>query len=218
MADNYVSEQEQLETIRKWWDENGKAILIGLALGLSALFGYRYWNQVEDTNAETASVNYQHFLQMVAAGPSDEARSTGQAILEGYPKSAYARLTALLLARLAVDDKKFDEAKKHLNWVITHGKGTELAAVAHGRLAQLLLAEGKTAEAAAMLDKIPALTRDKLFIELRADVLAAQGNKDAAYKLYTAAIDSLTKLGANADYLEMKRDALGVTATAAAAK
>jgi predicted negative regulator of RcsB-dependent stress response len=211
-----TSEREQLEEVRKWWDANGKAILFGLALGLSGLFGYRYWQSMQDANAESASLNYQHFLQIAAAGPSDEARSTGKAILEGYPDSAYARLTALLLARMEVDDQKIPEARKHLQWVIDHGKDSELAGVARGRLAQLLLADGDANAAWAEISKVQAKTGDEpLFAEIRGDILAAQGKREDAIKMYAQAITALATIGGDAAHLELKRDSLGVESAAA---
>ncbi len=35
--DAYVSEQEQVEQIRRWWKNNGNALLLGLALGIGGL-------------------------------------------------------------------------------------------------------------------------------------------------------------------------------------
>ena len=35
----YNSDEQQAEAIKEWWKENGKAILIGAALGLVGMFG-----------------------------------------------------------------------------------------------------------------------------------------------------------------------------------
>lgn len=213
-----ISEREQLETLRKWWDANGKAIVLGLAVGLAALFGYRYWQSMLDAKAESASLNYQHFLQLAAAGPGDEARSAGQAIVGAYPDSAYARLTSLLLARLEVDDGKLPAAKAHLQWVIDNAKGSELADVARGRLAQLLLAEGDVDAASAQVSKVQDAGATTSFAELRGDILAAQGKHAEAAAMYERAIAEVGDVGGDASHLEMKRDALGIATTTAAAK
>lgn len=212
-----VSEREQLDELRKWWDANGKSMLLGLTLGLTALLGYRYWQSMQESAAESASINYQHFLQVASAGPGAEARSAGEAIIKGYPDSAYARLTALLLARLEVDDNQIPAAKKQLQWVIDHGQGSELAGIARARLAQLVLAEGDAAAAWAELSKLPK-GEEKLFAELRGDILAAQGKREEAHAMYTEAIAGVGKAGGDVSYLEMKRDALGIDAEATAAK
>ncbi|MSR15144.1 MAG: tetratricopeptide repeat protein [Gammaproteobacteria bacterium] len=205
-----ISEREQLDEIKKWWNANGKAIITGLALGLTALFGYRYWQDVQNSRAESASINYQHFLVLAAAGPSENAKATGQAIIEAEGSSVYARLTALQLARLAVEDDKLDEAKRHLNWIITNTPDSELSAVARSRLAQILLTEGNAAGAQVELDKIQKAGARALFAETRGDVFAALGKSEEAKVMYTHAIEKIVELGGDASLLEIKRDSLGV--------
>lgn len=212
-----ASEREQLDEIRKWWDVYGKTILVGLTIGLAALFGYRYWQSMQESTAESASINYQHFLQIAAVGPNEEARSIGQAIMAGYRDSAYARLTALLLARLEVDDQKLPAARKHLQWVIDNGKDSELAIIARGRLAQLLLAEGDADAAWTEISKIPKQGETTLFAEIRGDILAALNRRTEALEMYTQAISAVSTVGGEVEYLELKRDALGVPATPEAA-
>ena len=212
-----ASEREQLDEIRKWWDAYGKTILVGLTIGLAALFGYRYWQSMQESTAESASINYQHFLQVAAVGPNEEARSTGQAIMAGYRDSAYARLTALLLARLEVDDQKLPAARKHLQWVIDNGKDSELAIIARGRLAQLLLAEGDADAAWTEISKIPKQGETTLFAEIRGDILAALNRRPEALEMYTQAISAVSTVGGEVEYLELKRDALGAPATTEAA-
>jgi predicted negative regulator of RcsB-dependent stress response len=206
--ENNTSEREQLEQIRRWWDANGKSLVFGVGIGLAALFGYRYWDGAQDAKALNASTNYQKFLEAASAGPGEDTERAGAAILEAYPDSSYAQLAGLMLARLAVDAKKLDKAREHLQWVIDHGKQGEMAVMARGRLAQLQLAEGDHEAAAKTLAAVPAKADKVLFAELRADVLAAQGDIEAARAMYERAIADVVDAGGNAAYLEMKRDAL----------
>ena len=53
-----LSEREQLDAIKKWWSENGKAIVAGLIIGLGAVFGWQYWQRWQDRVAEEASALY----------------------------------------------------------------------------------------------------------------------------------------------------------------
>lgn len=213
--ENNTSEREQLEQIRRWWDANGKSLVLGVGIGLAALFGYRYWDGAQDAKALNASTNYQKFLEAASAGPGEDTERAGVAILEAYPDSSYAQLAGLMLARLAVDAKKLDKAREHLQWVIDHGKQGELAVMARGRLAQLQLAEGEHDAAAKTLAAVPEKADKVLFAELRADVSAAQGDIEAARSLYDRAIADIVESGGNAAYLEMKRDALGAGAPVA---
>ena len=42
MAD-YETEEEQIEALKDWWRENGNSLLIGVAVALVAVFGFRGW-------------------------------------------------------------------------------------------------------------------------------------------------------------------------------
>ena len=207
--EDYTSEREQIDEIKKWWNANGKAILIGLLVGLSALFGYRYWESAQNARAESASLNYQQFLTLAAAGPSDDVNKVGQSIIDGDGNTVYARLTALLLARLAVDDNKLSDAKRHLQGVIEHGGDSELVAVARARLAQILLTEGQATAAWTEIKKVGKQGERELFAEIRGDILAALGKGPEAQVMYTQAIADVEGAGGSPELLEMKRDALG---------
>ena len=39
--DVYKTEEEQVEAIKKWWNENGKSIIVGIVVGITAIFGWR---------------------------------------------------------------------------------------------------------------------------------------------------------------------------------
>jgi predicted negative regulator of RcsB-dependent stress response len=40
-VDVYTTEDQQVEALKRWWKENAKSILLGVALGLAAVFGWR---------------------------------------------------------------------------------------------------------------------------------------------------------------------------------
>lgn len=207
--EGYTSEREQVDAIKKWWADNGKAITIGLIVGLGGLGAYRYWDSMQNAQAESASINYEQFLNMAAQGGGKEAQETGQAILDSYPTSTYARLTALLLAKIDVDEGKLQDAKQRLQWVIDHAGGDELVAVAKARLAQIILAEGDAAAALAAFGQIePA--RAEQFAELKGDILAAQGKKPDAATAYGVAEAQLAQNGGDTRLIELKIENLGL--------
>ena len=51
---SYASDEEQLEALKTWWQENGTSLVLGVALVIAVFFGARQWqagNQVEAGNA-----------------------------------------------------------------------------------------------------------------------------------------------------------------------
>lgn len=207
----FASEQEQVEQLKRWWKENGKSLIAGLVIGVGGLAGYRYWDATQTARAESASANYEFFLQMTSEGRTQEAIDAGRSIIETQPDSTYARLSALLLAKLAVDAGDYDTAKAHLESVIAAGGDGEVAHVARTRLARLLLAEGRPDEAANALDGIPEVDGETRFPELRGDVLAAQGNVDGARSMYLKAIAEATELGLEQGAIQLKLDNLSAS-------
>lgn len=206
--EGYTSESEQVEALRKWWKDNGKSLMLGLALGLAGLAGYRYWDDTRNLKAESASVNYEQFLALVEKKSLDDARKAGQTILDNYADSTYARLTALLMAKSEISDGKMDAAKQRLQWVLDHPGKDHLEAVARARLAQIALAEGKADEAWSLLEK-GGITKGDDYAELQGDILAARGKSAEAVTLYQKAQQQALASGGNPAVLELKLERLG---------
>lgn len=206
--EGYTSESEQVEALRKWWQDNGKSLILGLAIGLAGLAGYRYWDDTRNLKAESASINYAQFLALVEKKSTDDARKAGQTILENYADSTYARLTALLMAKSAIMDGKTDAGRQHLQWVLDHPGDDHLEAVARARLAQLALAEGK-ADAAWTLLEQGGITKGEDYAELQGDILAARGKPQEAIALYLKAQEQALAGGGNPAVLELKLERLG---------
>ena len=204
----YASEDEQIEQIKRWWKENGKSLVFGLVVGIGGLAGYRYWDAAETSRAESASVNYDVLLQQVTDNRIEEANNTGQIIIDGYPDSSYARLSTLLLAKLAVESDDVERAKALLSGLIESSKDSELSMVARARLARLLLAEDDIDGATRQLDAIPDIDNEARFVELRADVLAAGGDTEKARALYLAALKEAEEQGLERGAIQLKLDNL----------
>ena len=207
--DVYTTEKEQVDQIKKWWGENGKAIIFGLVLGIGGLFGYRYWDAARTAEGQNASINYEHLLTIASAGTSDEAIEAGNAIINGYPKSTYAKLSALVLAKLAVDARDLDEAKKRLQWVVDNSSKGTLKPIAQARLAQLYLAQGAIEKATSVISEVNPAYTDQ-FTELRGDVFLAQGELASARIQYDQALEKARERGSAGEAIQLKIDNLSI--------
>ena len=206
--DTYVSEQEQVEQLRKWWKNNGQALVLGLALGLAGLGGYRYWDASRNAQAVNASINYEAMIQMAAAQKVDDAIKAGKTIIEAYPDTAYAKLSALLVAKLSIEKNDYDGARAELQALLaSNGKG-EIADIARTRLARLELAQGKADEADKLLAAVPLRGAEDGTLELRGDVAAARGDLATARTRYNDALTAADKLGLDRDTIQLKLDNL----------
>lgn len=206
--DAYRTEEEQVEALKKWWQENGKSIVAGIVIGIVAIFGWRGWNNHQVQQAESASLLYE---QMIAASRNDDMENIkiyADRIVNEYDKSSYAIFAKLMLARLATEDNQLDQAESQLRQILQTNKIPEIEHIARLRLARVLMAGGKLDEANKQLQHAPGKFQAR-YEELRGDILLKQGDKEGARKAYEKALINAVAAGDSQRVLEMKLDDLG---------
>lgn len=217
MAD-HLTEEEQIETLKRWWAENGKGIVSGVALALAGYFGYQWWQSSERANAEAASDLYQSFLEAVSAneGRPDSAqlttaRTLAQQLKDNYGRRIYSGQASLRLAALAVENNDLDTAAADLQWALDNSPAEEVKLLAQRRLASVFSAQGETDQALALVSgKVPPAFA-ALFAETRGDILLARGDETGARAAYQEALAQLLPGQAGSrPLLEMKLSGLGV--------
>lgn len=207
--DVYASEEEQVEAIKKWWKQNGKAIITGLIIGLGALSGWRYW-QTYTTNKEVqASIAYQQVMSNVADHKKGAAKASGDKLIHDFPTSGYADLTALILAGLAMEEDDHAKATGYLQRVAEQGSMDESRDIARIRLARLELVDGKAEAALARLDGIAGGDKMMTWLELKGDAQLALKRRDDARSSYLQALTLAVSNGSNKALLQLKLDDLG---------
>lgn len=207
------SEQEELEALQKWWRENGRAVIVGLVLGLGGVFAWTTWQSRAEATAERVSVIYQSMVDMAAANDHEEALLRVEQIMQDHPDSEYAVLSALLGAKSALAAGRMEDAGRYLGWVIEHASRSEFRDLARIRSAQLLLDADKPDAALEMLAavKTPAFTAD--VEELRGDILVAKNDGAGAAKAYESALTSEAMTSGMRARVQMKLDDIGRSAS-----
>ena len=203
------TEQEELEALQKWWRENGKAVVVGLVIGLGGVFGWTTWQSRIEATAERVSVVYESMVDMAAAGDHIEALLRVEQIIQEHPDSEYAALSALLGAKSALAADRAEDANRLLNWVIQNAARAEVRDVARVRSAQLLLHEGKRDAGVTMLADVKTPAFAAAVEELRGDIFVDDGQSDAAAKAYAAALAGNSITSGMRARVTMKLDDLG---------
>lgn len=199
------TDDERVEDLKKWWKENGASILVGIALGLVAIFGWRYWTSYRDASAEQASQAYDAFLAQAGKPDAEPARQQGQALLGAFAQSPYAALTALRLAQLAATGGDYAAASQQLEWVIANARLEELKDIARLRLARIKFAAGQPAEAEKLVESVSSASLKAEREELKGDLYLAAQQPEQARAAYVAA------MAANGQrFLQLKLDNLTV--------
>jgi predicted negative regulator of RcsB-dependent stress response len=208
--DEYLSEDEQAEAIRKWWKENGRSIMLGLVLGLGVIFGWRGWQSYTTDQAEQASALYEKLVAADHGGNAHDVTQLAGQITGAYASTPYAILARLVLAKQAVVARDMDEAEAQLRAALQAAAGKGLSNEIRLRLARVLAAREKYPEARAVLDaaKDPGGYAAN-YDELRGDMLAMQGDAAGARAAYKQALSLIHASGRNAALIEVKLDDLG---------
>ncbi len=211
-VDAYTTEDEQVEAIKKWWRENGVAVVTGISLGLGGLFGWQFWQGKEAARSEAASVGFQTVMARQEDADSIAAQAAARQVLEQHGDSGYAPLAAMTLADAALNSDNPESAAAQLQWVIANTDEQALKAIARLRLARLQLAGGDAAAARGTLDGASLPDDDAVVRELSGDINVALDNTSAARADYLRALELLQGKGADGVVVEMKLDALGPAA------
>jgi predicted negative regulator of RcsB-dependent stress response len=208
-VDIHQTEEEQVEAIKKWWKENGTSVVVGVALGIAAIFGVRYWFDYQETQAQQASALYAAVLENMASDKV-KAEALASEMAKNYASTPYATLTALNLAKLKVESNELKAAQSYLQWVLDNGSEEGFQHVARIRLARLYLEEGNIAQADGLIKGVKAEGFDSEYSELRGDIYLAKGEKTQAVENYRLALTGLQANSPRNQFLQMKIDDLSV--------
>lgn len=207
----YDNERDQSEVLRKWWKENGVAVIAGLVIGIGGLVGWQSWQAYSESRSAQASLLYEQVVGLSLQGDLQQARRLGEELAGEYGGTAYAALGGLTLARHLVGAGDLEAAEGVLRGVMEDAPLEELRVVARLRTAQVLLARKRPEEALALLGaEVPESFRGA-YAELRGDILRVQGDRAGARAAYQEALAHRVS-SANQELLRMKLADLGAAA------
>ena len=209
MAALDLQEQEQLDTLKAWWKENGNRLLGVLLIAVVAMGGWRGWQYYQSKQSSEAATLYAGFLQQLGSNDTKRVNDAAAAVMDKYAASGYAARAALLAAQVNEQGKETARARTQLHWVIDHAAEAGLKDVARLRLAAVLLDEKNYADAMKLLEAKHPASFDGLYADLRGDVLSAQGKTDEARNAYKLAYEKTDAKSMYRNLIQMKMDALG---------
>ncbi|MCT7655841.1 tetratricopeptide repeat protein [Oceanimonas sp. NS1] len=184
--DVYSTEEQQIEAIKRWWQEYGKAIILGSAIGLAGLFGWRYYqgHQLE-TRADGAEA-FEQVSRDLASQGSAAFDSTAAFVSENQGNS-YGELAAMLLAAEAVRANDLELARQQLELALAGMTDDALANTVRLRLARVLIAAGDLDAAQRRLDEVTGDAFAAQLHEVRGDLFRARQQPAEALAAYEAA-------------------------------
>src|ERR1017187_5211335 len=130
MAEDYLTDDEQLEHVKRVVAENWVWVAGGVVLGAALIFGYRYYEGYVNGRAMRASAQFEELTSALARDDQGKVRQGAGGLIKQYPTSPYADQAQLVLARLSVDSGNLAGAIVPLTQVMTNSKDAELRHIA----------------------------------------------------------------------------------------
>ncbi len=217
-----AAEEETIESLKKWWEDNGRQLVYMVIFGLAAFTAWLLWTNARNADIDSASDLYEEILSLAISEtgqpgtllpPQDSARiiELGEQLRSEYGDSAYAKMGSLFAAQQSVQTGDLAAAEASLQWILDNEKGGLLRDADEGlllttslRLGRVILARGDAERALALINNLDPKTFEAGFSELRGDIYMAMGRRVDARDAYIAAQEA----GSNSDGLRMKLDDL----------
>ncbi|MCX7033846.1 MAG: tetratricopeptide repeat protein [Arenimonas sp.] len=209
-----IDEYEQGERVRAWLRNNGSSLIGGVAIGLSALGGWQWWQGQQDQKLVDAAAEYQAFAKAIDAKDDAKAGAHATSLAQLVPESPYPLLAALRRAEVLHTQGKDDEALKVLDAAKAIQADPVLVELSQLRAARLLAGMGKHEDAIKRLDAITDTSFPAVAAEIRGDAEMALGRRDAARASYEKALASLDIAAPTRPMVEMKLTDAGGSPTA----
>mgnify|MGYP001180366691 CR=1 FL=1 len=210
----FRTEEEQIAALKKWWNDNGKSLLIGVGLALAIVFGWKaYQNSQIQMKSEASALYQQLITEATQNSVSDEEANTlsylAGEIKTKFESTEYAIYAALFIAKDAVENQNYDLAKSELNWALTHTEDQRIQHIIKARVARILSQQGNHEEALNMLNA--SLSQfEPAYLELTGDIKSRMGDKEAAINAYTSAYELIKESPQSQPLLAVKLSDLGV--------
>jgi predicted negative regulator of RcsB-dependent stress response len=203
-----LEEQEQLATIKAWWERWGNLVLTAVTVVLLAIAAFNGWRWYERHEAANAGALYDEFVNSLAGSDVARKKELAGTLIERYGRTVYAPMAALEVAKINFETGDLGAARAQLRWVIDKADHPELAHIARLRLAGILLDEKAYDEALKLLTESVPASLAASFADRRGDVLMAMGKADEARAAFQEALDKAEAQHPMRPIIQLKLDAL----------
>lgn len=210
MAD-HLQEEEQIDAIKQWWQENKVSVIGAIVLTLGGSFGWSQYQDYTSATAIAAADTYDEILLERASGESaDQLAMLADTIRDENGSIAFAEFAALQVAAAAAAEGDFEQAQIELEKVMA---GVEVDSTL-GQLAQLRLAKVKAVlgqeEAAIAILELGSDSFPVSYAQVLGDIHLAAGREAAALEAYQIAKAASLMLAGQSGLIDLKVSGLSL--------
>ncbi|WP_105665567.1 YfgM family protein [Cronobacter dublinensis] len=203
----YENENEQLDAVKRFFAENGKALAVGVVLGIGALVGWRFWNGSQVDSARETSLHYQNVMTDVRA--DDPKTLSAAELFVAQNQNSYGALASLELAQRYVDKNDLNKAAQQLQQGIENAKDENLRSLMNLRLARIQIQQKQADAALKTLDGVKGENWSAMVADLRGDALLSKGDKQGARDAWSKGVNDKNS-PALGDMMQMKINNLSI--------
>ena len=196
----HLTEEEQIEAFKRWWNENWVTVVLPLVVCIFLYVGWYWWQGHKDAQAALASEKYEEIMDMLNAAEAadgltakqkEELMLKAEKLVSEHSHTLYADFVNLIIGDIYVEDKELDKAANYINRVVQNGVNGSVSLLATSRLAKIYLNQGRYDEALMLVSHIEDKSFASIFSEIQGDILYAKGDIAAANTAYRSAMENL---------------------------
>ena len=204
-----LEEQEQLDTLKAWWEQYGNLVTWLLIVVLSSYAAWTGWRNYQVGQSTQASQLYDELQKSIIAKDNAKVQRVASDLIEKFSRTSYPSMAALAAAKSAFDSNDLKTAKTQLRWVVDHSSAGEFKALARIRLAGIALDEKNYEEGLTLLaGDFPAEFVGSVF-DRRGDLYLAQNKIVEARAAYQSALEKIKDKNPGRKLVQIKLDAIG---------
>ena len=195
------TEEEQVEQIKKWWNNNGKQIIAGAVIGLAGIWGWNTYSDYQDKQSLNARSLYLSF-----ASDSNNLGAYDK-LTTDFSSSSYSDQAILLMAKYLFDAGSYTQALGVIKPLINNSSSV-IATTAALRVASIYLQLGQHDQALLILKGQSDDGFSGLIYNLMGDIYLDLGSRTEAQKYYSLAINNVTENSNLTQLIQIKLDDL----------
>ncbi len=181
---DYLTDEEQLDKLRNWWQQNGLMLAGGVVLAVVGLVGWNWYGQQRAEQIASASDLYVDYLN--ASGTERQTIET--TLSSDHPDSVYRLFVTLRNARAQMDEEDAAGALVNLEEALALADDEKLADVIRIRIARVQQELNQSDAALDTLSNVRSMGLRSQVQELKGDIHMARGERALANESYRAAL------------------------------
>ena len=207
-----LDEQEQLATLKHFWDQYGRIITAVVTVLALSYAGWTAWNIWQTGLEQKSAVRFDEMSRAVAAGDISKTDRVFADMKEQFGATSYTAQAALLDARMNYEKGNVDATKAALQWLVDSSAESAYKDVARLRLGGVLIEAKQYDEAIKLLSSNISQPFAALAADRMGDAYSLQSKTEEAKAQYLKAYAGLPVSDEYRKMIDVKLARMGVTA------